>query len=428
MIEAGDIQGLALFSYRWQPFARFFLVRFGAGDARAWLSRLLADVSSAASHERRERRRRNIAFTAQGLSSLGLDAQSLASFPREFLQGMAHPERSLALGDAGPNSPAHWEFGGGGEPVDAVLCIYAPTSEELESETEVVEESLAHHELSATAEDLYLSDDGRDHFGFAAPNTNPRIRRLFRRNKNAFDPSVPLGEFVLGYRDARGYVTEGPRAPLRIGTRPLPRLTDYGRSVDLGRNGTFLAVRKLAQDVPGFMQHIRARAAELGGDPRAAARLAGAELVGRFPSGAPLALYGADEPGPGFEANRFGYRGDEAARCPIAAHVRRANPRDALDEDPRRSLERLEGHRLLRRGRLYGERYEPETPGSWQRDRGLMFVAVNASLRRQFEFVQGALLGGSRGPPGSLEAFVRVRGGLYLFMPGLTALGYLSEL
>jgi deferrochelatase/peroxidase EfeB len=308
------------------------------------------------------------------------------------------------------------------------LCIYAPTAEELESETEVVEESLAHHDLAATAEDLYLPEDGRDHFGFAAPNTNPRIRRLLRRNKNVFDPSVPPGEFILGYRDARGYVTEGPRAPIRPGTRPLPRLTDYGRAVDLGRNGTFLAMRKLAQDVPGFMNHIRARAAELSGDPRAGARLAGAELVGRFPSGAPLALYGANEPDAAFEANRFGYRGEEGARCPVSAHARRANPRDSLCEDPQRSLERLKGHRLLRRGRLYGERYEPETPGSWQRDRGLMFVGVNASLRRQFEFVQGALLGGSAGAPGSLQSFVRVRGGLYLFMPGLTALGYLSEL
>src|ERR1700691_2168667 len=46
-------------------------------------------------------------------------------------------------------------------------------------------------------------------------------------------------------------------------------------------------------------------------------------------------------------------------------------------------------HRIIRRGRKYRELAESSTPGNLQcNDQGILFIALNADLRRQFEFVQ----------------------------------------
>lgn len=355
MIEREDIQGLALFSYGWQPFACWFLVSFEGGDARAFVSRLLNDVSSAASAERRERRRRNIAFTPGGLRALGLGEEWLESFPREFLQGMAHPERSLSLGDTGGNAPVHWDFGGAEAPVDALLCVYAPTESELDRESDAVEALLSRYRLSAETEEANWPADGRDHFGVPLSNAEPRIGGFAWRRRQRRLPRVSPGEIVLGYRNAGGALAEGPRGPVRFGTRPRPRLSDYGRAVDLGHNGTYLAVRKLEQDVPAYLE--------------------------RAGSATPPAASAPD-----------------ASRAPLL------------------------------RERVFGERYDASTPGSADVERGKLVLAVNANLRRQFESAQGVRLAMAASAPLGAEACMRVRGGLYLFMPGLTALGYLTEL
>jgi deferrochelatase/peroxidase EfeB len=121
-------------------------------------------------------------------------------------------------------------------------------------------------------------------------------------------------------------------------------------------------------------------------------------------------------------------------------------------------------HRLLRRGRPYGTAISPaqalaSCPG--RDEQGLYFIGLNANLSRQFEFVQGAWLAGSRfnglnesdpllgprlpSPGGSptdtfsipqaggpdqrvtgLPQFVTVVGGAYFFLPGIRALRYLA--
>jgi len=142
-------------------------------------------------------------------------------------------------------------------------------------------------------------------------------------------------------------------------------------------------------------------------------------------------------------------------RCPVGAHVRRANPRDAFGFEGRLTNRR----RITRRGLPYGP-YAPE--GAEARDdeeRGVAFMVLNASLSRQFEFVQqqwieygndshlgnekDPLLGNRKedgrfmiqgtedpkNPPflcGALPSFVELRGGDYFFIPGMTALKMMS--
>jgi deferrochelatase/peroxidase EfeB len=211
--------------------------------------------------------------------------------------------------------------------------------------------------------------------------------------------------------------------------------------------------RKLQQDVALWRRTLRDGAARWAdGDEQ---RLA-AKIVGRWHDGAPLVTHpnspahGFDSAAPG--ANDFRYREDlDGRRCPLGAHIRRSNPRDALDPDGKLSMR----HRMIRRGMPYGS---PLPEGVLQDDgdeRGLIFVSFQASIARQFEGVQGPwladgnifglghdtdyLLGDSAGGgkmtiqgrrPFFLapqQPLVTTRGGEYLFVPGITALGALAQ-
>jgi deferrochelatase/peroxidase EfeB len=450
MLERDDIQGLVFSGYARRPHARYFFLRFPEAGAAAWLSRVIPRVTSADRQERTASRSLNLAFTASGLGRLWLPESALATFPPEFLQGMAAPERVRALGDAGASAPAGWEFGAtDAGRVDAVVLSYATTEAELDDESETLEQGFEQHGIEAWEEDTYLPADRRGHFGFLDARSNPRLfMKLRRRERDPLAPRVPLGEFVLGYRNAYGHRAPSPTGPLRTSTRALPPVVDALRAMDLGRNGTFVALRKLEQDVAGFWRFVRSRAEELfpeagaHGPPHLAACLVGRTLDGaRTPN------------------------------CPVGAHVSRANPRDALGDDPKQSLATVRKHRLIRRGRLYGPKLAldgltdapPEALLDAPPDaepRGLLFLGLCADLARQYEFlheawldnpkfggltrerdplVGSALAPGDAGPDTfslqgepfrrtfALERFVRVRGGAYLFMPGLRALSYLAE-
>jgi deferrochelatase/peroxidase EfeB len=181
-------------------------------------------------------------------------------------------------------------------------------------------------------------------------------------------------------------------------------------------------------------------------------------LIGRWPDGSPLELapegpdcaLGADED----RNNNFLYgKGDAKGHlCPVGAHIRRANPRDAL----KLSAQLVSRHRMLRRGITYGPELEEGQRDDDNSDtRGLLFMACVASLRRQFEFVQGQWLNdgnifhlgedrdamggchdGSRKmtvqghPPRFLPGipeFVTTRGGEYFFKPGISAMRLLAR-
>ena len=112
---------------------------------------------------------------------------------------------------------------------------------------------------------------------------------------------------------------------------------------------------------------------------------------------------------------------------------------------------------MIRRGTAYGPPLPDGVLDDDGVDRGLMFVFIGASLRRQFEFVQsewvnnGLLIGASdqkdpitganngigkfifprkpvRKSLQNLPNFVVTRGGEYCFMPGIRALRWLGDL
>ena len=153
----------------------------------------------------------------------------------------------------------------------------------------------------------------------------------------------------------------------------------------LGRNGTYVVFRKLHTRVAAYRQYLRAKAAS-----REEEALLGAKMVGRWQSGAPLALSaGTDDPELGADPQRnndFLYADDPRGfKCPVGAHARRANPRDALDGDGSVDV-RL--HRMIRRGTSYGPMLPEGVLEDDGVDRGIIFVFAGAHLKRQFEFVK----------------------------------------
>jgi deferrochelatase/peroxidase EfeB len=111
-----------------------------------------------------------------------------------------------------------------------------------------------------------------------------------------------------------------------------------------------------------------------------------AKVVFRWQNGAPLidapdkAPVAFNPKAPGVNDFRYAPSDSDGIRCPLGAHIRRSNPRDALGFDGKLSFR----HRIIRRGMPYG----PElAPGVIEDDgeRGWCSCAC-ASISRQFEY------------------------------------------
>ena len=461
-LELEDVQGLVVYGYGRLKAASLLLLAFpGARKARGWLAALAPGVTSAAGATP-SLEARNVALTIHGCERLGLSDAATAGFSAEFRGGMTAPHRRRVLGDEGERAPEGWEWGGPGTPrIDAVLLLYAASPGALEAleRSERARLSAAGVTVVRRLDTAPLSD--REHFGFRDGLSQPAIRELDPSDRQA----VAAGEFVLGYENEYGLYTDRPllAADADPGGR-LPLDPQGSGRADLGRNGSYLVLRQLAQDVPRFWRF--ADQAADGGRGRDALA---ARLVGRWRSGAPLVLAPEhDDPELGASrvgaANAFDYAhmDPDGTRCPLGAHIRRANPRDSLDPDPgsQASLRINRRHRLIRRGRAYGPPITPEqalreADGAAGDPRGLHFACLCGNLARQYEFVQHTWINNPKfhqlyedpdpliGPPGGtltiqarpvrrrftgLPEFVSVRGGAYFFLPGLRALKYLASL
>ncbi len=448
-VDRADIQGDILRAYGndYDCTSYVFISIDDADQGRAWLRKVRPRVRS---DERwsgpKPKTHLNVAFTYQGLLALGVPQRVADTFSDEFKQGMA--ARASLLGDVGESEPDQWDGELGTGAAHVMLTVNGQTPDQTKSELKrLAAEAEAGGARIVHQEDAALLQGAREHFGYADGFAQPAIEGVNEERANG--GGVPLanggwrplalGEFVLGYpdEDSRDDPGRRPSAP----------------DDPLGRNGTYLVWRKLHQRVALFRQVLR-EAAQLyeDGDEQKLR----AKVVGRWPNGTPLVSH-PDGPLPDFDAtdpdaNEFRYAGSdpEGMRCPLGAHIRRSNPRDALGWEGRLSFR----HRMIRRGMPYGPPL-PEGAEDDKRDRGLVFVCFNASISRQFESVQvqwlnsgnifglgldkDFVLGDPAGtgkmtvpgrPPFFLapqRSFVTTRGGEYLFVPGLTALRAIAD-
>jgi len=439
-LDVRDVQGNVLRGYGF-PFAAYLWLKVGdAAAGRAWLGRLLPRVTTAEPWgAAKPATTINVAVTYAGLVALEVPAVLLDGFAQEFREGMA--ARAGELRDAGEDHPEHWEQGFGTGDAGILVTVNAQEQApldalvaELTGELDGTPIAVMHIERAA------VPSGNREHFGFADGFAQPGVAGDGNVSKpgdgkperNGRWQELALGEFILGYDDEDEQLPVAPRGPL-------------------GRNGTYMVYRKLHQDVAAFRRALRERSGAFpGGEEELAAR-----IVGRWRDGTPLVLAPDGRDRERHHAperiNDFRYERDpDGTRCPLGAHVRRVNPRDALGWNATRSRR----HRMIRRGMPYGPP-APDGETDDGQERGLIFVSFCSSIRRQFEIVQAQwcadgnifglgedkdwiLLADDRptakmtihgDPPRFLVGqprFVTVRAGEYLLVPSIAGLRELS--
>lgn len=439
MLELDDIQHYLL-TRPHATIAEYVFVSFkNAESGRNWITSLLETVGNAktvmASGET-DMRWVSMAFTFNGLRTLGLDEDSLASFPEPFRQGMA--ARAAMLGDSGANHPDHWEDNITSPDLHAVIILFARDKAEKERCIAKHQEYLEKNPGVEILSTLHLEaippyDYVHEHFGYRDRITTPVIEGMGIEPTPGSHPASKAGEFFLGYPDETG------------ATVPLPK------PETLTKNGSFLAYRKMQEHVGAFRDYLKAN-----GKTVEEQELIAAKMMGRWrKSGAPLVLSPEkDDHELGWDENRnnnFNYEkmDPHGYACPVGSHIRRMNVRN-------NSVSQIMHRRLIiRRGGTYGP-YLPDDAPEDGANRGIAVFAGCADIARQFEFLISVWANDTgfeelneRDPfcglqDGTLDmvipkrpikrrlknipAFTNVRGGAYFFMPGIRGLTYLATL
>ena len=435
-LELDDIQSGVLRPRPVPYAAAYVLFRIDEVKAGRELMRRIRPVVASAAHPESPAGDTwvSVALTFQGLKALGVPQASLDSFSPEFQQGMA--ARALILGDMGESSPEHWEKPLGSTEVHVVVTAIAPDTGQLEAA--LAQARQQYQKVSGIAaiwsQNCHALPNQREAFGYRDGISHPAVEGSGIAGSNPHERPLKAGEFVLGYINEMGDVPVIPKPDI------------------LGRNGSYVVFRKLHQRVAAFRQYLRANSSGSADE-----ELLAAKMMGRWRSGAPLALcplhddseLGADP----HRNNAFLYKEDDAIgyHTPCGSHIRRTNPRDADVA----GVVRI--HRMIRRGTSYGPVLPEGVLEDDGQDRGLMFAFIGANLGRQFEFVQSQWMndasffgGGDAKDPVAgassgdgtysfprrpipkrvqgLSRFVVTRGGEYCFVPGLQALRWLGEL
>jgi Dyp-type peroxidase family len=387
----------------------------------------------------------NIAFSYQALRRLCVDANLFTD--QAFKDGLC--KRSESLGDPidkeAEGHPQNWLVGGPDNEVDGMLIVASDDRRDLFDEITRLEASIyaprtAKGEPGRSGVQIIFKQyganlpgtlAGHEHFGFLDGVSQPGLRGLLSKNSNDFltlrqspedkdqgKPGQDLlwpGEFVFGYAGQdRDKAIEKPGQDSLKGAAP-----------EWARDGSFLVFRRLRQDVFAFHDFLHKTSRDFGIAPD----FLGAKLVGRWPSGAPIlraqtednaALADNDCANNNFEfqeetSEQAQVDGQGAAQCaqprlfppspgdktgaicPFAAHIRKVYSRDDTPLDPQEKFPNesdAQTHRLLRRGIPYGEvsRSSPQAPFQDSVDRGLLFLAYQTSIERQFEYVTKVLV------------------------------------
>jgi deferrochelatase/peroxidase EfeB len=454
----------------------------------------------------------NIAFTWYGLLALGIPVRTMRGMPDEFVDGMA--ARAPMLGDDFTGSAA-WDevwtksascYGPNANRVHILVMLNAqmspltggavPALNNITRDIETLAQknggitlltghnqpgqtARRYQELTAilTRKDGQYEPTPKEHFGFTDALGDPVFEGQYpdeheqtvAKGNGALDGNgnwrpLATGEFLLGYPD-EAQETAGATMPL-----------------DFSRNGTFMAYRKLHQNVGAFRNFIQETAKDYAkvygiANLDDARELLMAKMAGRWSDGVPLSLAPTVEAWHEFQHKLqqmtdqkaretalmdFSFHDDkEGIKCPMTSHVRRVNTRDAMDPTGQDGSILNNRRRILRRGLPYDDSAHV-VPGT--EERGIAMLVVCASLVRQFEFVQQQWInygldagagsdtcpltgnhsdgtaGGKNGPkakfvipadPASgkppfivegIPQFVETRGGEYFFVPSMTAL------
>jgi Dyp-type peroxidase family len=466
-LDMDEIQGIAVPGF-FKPHQMLLGIRYPREKAdvarlRSLLRGLAAEIATAAVtlQDRRDHRQSvgsgaakrafpplvAIGFSYQGLFDLTVGASEMPSVA--FKNGLV--QRSALLGDPTDPTvlghPSTWSVGKPGEELDILVVVGGDDRKSVKEragnlERRFVEIGAKVQRQLGDVRDDVEGQKGHEHFGFDDGVSQPGIRGRASDNTEDFIteryvdrsqfPAAALfgypgqdlvwpGEFVIGYPQT------GPD-PLIPGAvvEPSPWWT---------RNGSFLVYRRLLQDVGSFWRTMRDEAERLsrlpGYDKLDDVTLA-SRLVGRWPSGAPVNRTSAgDDTKLGddqYANNHFRFDSDTpplklvghedgfdqakadpiGATCPLGAHIRKVNTRDAPSDMGARSS--TYERRILRVGVPFGpsakNRYAKTSTGD--PERGLLFLGIQSSIEAQFEFLQARWINDDARPksPGGNDMIV----------------------
>ncbi len=407
-LDLTDIQGNILRGYGFPMAVYLFFEVPDVDSGRAFLGELVDRLQDATLWGNAEpATATNVAVTYQGLRALGIPDTIIHTLSPAFREPIRQRAPRL-LDDTGPSAPALWDEGVGTERSHLLVTVnggdgHAP---EFDEETSLVLAMADRHGLPLVhRQDAHALEKRREHFGWADGLSQPAIEGAPWTSKPG--NGVPgekakswrdlrTGEFIHGHADEDDQTTSGPAA-------------------DLLRDGTYMVYRKLYQDIVAFRQQLREDALSHGRslsddpplDPDQLYELMAAKVVGRWRDGVSIEVLQrrqdhesrnlGDRKAPDF-TNDFRYRlshdapghhDESGSRCPLGAHIRRTNPRDALGFEGQNNGKMSVRHRIIRRGMPYGP-FLPFESGQEDDgvDRGLIFVCFSASLERQFEVIQ----------------------------------------
>ncbi len=475
--QKDDIQAMLGKGFGSLPNSRFWLLTIqDVVLAKAWLAQrdLSEVVMSIEAVDKYKKDNNNdtvkevaaIAFSYEGLLKLGLMESTNSPFPTPFRSGMGSDLRERLLRD---DPREGWLWGDNStdtevmRPVAHILLASWWDTTTTPRLPRPCSNAFTMQIIEGCPSFFHKGEDNdkgywTEPFGFRDGISQPEILGLKDENHNPSngqnsaaetegdrDHRIAAGEFILGYRneydelsycaDVQGWKEKGDSA------HPGARFT---------LNGSYLAVRQIEQDVDEF---AKLDGLSLGASVCPAGITLAEKMIGRRRDGSPLNWRG---PGPaitGADLNSFRFRAEDenGFLTPRGSHIRRANPRDTLAHDVLSGILSSKLHRLLRRGRPYRIRNTDGTTTV-----GTFFIACNADIERQFEFVYQRWLRNPRFadldheddpvvgrfsnekkfsmpalPLGesetfkSFKPFTQTLGGGYFFLPGLKALKFI---
>lgn len=484
-VELHDVQGIIIKGYDKLKAATFLLLEItDSTKTKQWLASQLPMVTHADISTKTITTAVQLAFTYSGVAALNVPAEALKTFPPEFIEGMVTEHRSRMLGDLEDSAPDKWKWGGTEKDfysIHLLLMLYATDDSTLQHFYTEQKNTLdaAGLKIAYQLETSKLPKE-KEHFGFRDGIAQPVMRGINHTSDNEANLIKP-GEFLFGYQNEyEKYMFSPTVAPENDPANILPADMNNPLLKDLGRNGSMLVFRQLEQNVKAFWDMAQKAAKEQNthDDPVTPEYIA-SKMLGRWPNGSPLTKCPMEPDDSKETFDNFGYAKHDydGLKCPIGAHIRRANPRDNFlrdstgdqEKDIKKSMKFMKRFRIIRRGRSYGEplveSMEPKDiiqAAEDHKERGLYFLCFNANIGRQFELIQQTWINNPKfaglyedpdpmiGYPGimgdgatttfteqaipvrkqirGITRFVNVKGGGYFFMPGLNALKYICSL
>ncbi|KAK7755328.1 dye-decolorizing heme-containing peroxidase [Diatrype stigma] len=393
-IELKNIQGDIVPGLPKKAQSFFFFKIENVDDFRSKLHKLVPLITTAenvsASHEVIRQHRQshtsllsvaflNIAFSAKGLAKLGFNPAEAKD--DGFTNGQFADAKELGDDLKQSSNDPDW-VPGFKEKIDGVILVAGDSQHSVHNHLNKAVAVLG----KTIKEVLNLfghvrpgKEEGHEHFGFEDGISNPVVKGLAEdlSGQGPVEPGVIFcgrnGDSVTG--------------------RPSWAL-----------DGSFLAFRLLQQLVPEFDQFLSQNALKVGDPTVNGAELLGARLTGRWKSGAPIAVTPLrDDPALAADPqrrNKFQFDPSSQEACPFAAHVRKMNPRGDIPQTTG-----INPHRVIRRGIQYGPEVSTKERANnrTEKDRGLLFVSYQSSLKDGFQFLQKSWANPTTFPPGKTQ-------------------------